>query len=181
MTATPPAETILLVENDPSIRRLIRRTLEGAGRPTTQATWIDRATTVVRLIALTKDARDGLGMAEMTIDRFPFKVGRECRTTLKKAVTSVERRLGIAPQLNDVYLVEPVLQIDHVVSREHFVIDVTQGKCILTDLGSVCGTTVNGKTIGGDRRGGQTELHDQDEITLKAVGCPFVFKFRVEF
>ena len=94
---------------------------------------------------------------------------------------SVERRLGMAPQLNDVYLVEPVLQVEHVVSREHFLIDVTQEKFVLIDRGSVCGTTVNGKTIGGDRRGGQTELHDQDEIVLEAEGCPFVFKFRVEF
>ena len=99
----------------------------------------------------------------------------------KKAVMSVERRLGMARQLNDVYLVEPVLQIRHVVSREHFLIDVTQGKCILTDRGSVCGTTVNEKTIGGDRRGGRIELHDQDEIALEAKGSPFVFKFRVEF
>ena len=139
---------------------------------------IDRATTVVRLIALTKDARDGLGMAEITIERFPFRVGRECRTAVSKAVMAVERRLGIAPQLNDIYLVEPVLQLDHVVSREHFLIDFTQGKFVLTDRGSVCGTTVNGKTIGGDRRGGHTELHDQDEI---AVGnAAFVFRFRVD-
>ena len=89
----------------------------------------------------------------------------------------------VAPILerNHIYLVEPVLQIYHVVSREHFLIDFTQGKFVLTDRGSMCGTTVNGKTIGRDRRGGHTELHDQDEIALKAKGSPFVFKFRVEF
>ena len=94
---------------------------------------------------------------------------------------TVERRLGRAPQLNDIYLVEPVLQVNHVVSREHFLIDFTQGKFVLTDRGSMCGTIVNGKTIGGDQRGGHTELHDQDEISLEVEGCPFVFKFRVEF
>ncbi len=57
----------------------------------------------VRLITLTKDARDGLGTDEMTIERFPFRVGRECRTAVKKAVMSVERRLGMGPQRNDVY------------------------------------------------------------------------------
>ncbi len=31
MTATPPVETILLVEDEPPIRRLIRRALEGQG------------------------------------------------------------------------------------------------------------------------------------------------------
>ena len=93
---------------------------------------------------------------------------------------SVERRLGMAPQLNDLYLVEPVLQLEHVVSREHFLIDFTQGKFVLTDRGSVCGTTVNGKTIGGDRRGGHTELHDQDTIAVGGAASPFVFEFRVD-
>ena len=148
---------------------------------TTVATEFDAATTVIRLIALTKDARAGLGTGEITIERFPFKVGREYRTAAKKAVMSVERRLGMAPQLNDVYLVEPVRQVRHVVSREHFLIALTQEKFVLIDRGSVCGTTVNGKTIGGDRRGGHIELHDQDEITLEAKGSPFVFKFRVQF
>ena len=141
---------------------------------------IDPATTVIRLIALTQYARDGLGMAEMTIDRFPFRVGRECRTAVSK-VMAVERRRGMAPPLNDLYLVEPVPQLDPVVSREHFLIDFTEGKFVLTDRGSPCGTIVNGKIIGGDRRGGHTELHDQDEIALEAEGSPFVFKFRVEF
>ncbi len=147
---------------------------------TTVATVVNAATTVIRLIALTQYARDGLGMAEMTIDRFPFRVGRECRTAVSK-VMAVERRRGMAPPLNDLYLVEPVPQLDPVVSREHFLIDFTEGKFVLTDRGSMCGTTVNGKIIGGDRRGGHTELHDQDEISLEAEGSPFVFKFRVEF
>ncbi len=94
---------------------------------------------------------------------------------------SVERRLGMVPQLNDVYLVEPVLRLNHVVSREHFLINFTQGKFVLIDRGSVCGTTVNGKIIGRDRRGGHAELHGKDEISLEAEGSPFVFKFRVEF
>ncbi len=180
MTATPPAETILLVEDEPSTAPHPAHT-RGSRTAHDTGDVIDKATTVIRLIALTKDARDGLGMDEITIERFPFKVGRECRTALRKALMSVERRLGMAPQLNDVYLVEPVLQVQHVVSREHFLIDVTQGKYTLTDRGSVCGTTVNGTTIGGDRRGGHIELHDQDEIALEAKGSPFVFKFRVEF
>ena len=148
---------------------------------TTVPTVVNAATTVIRLIALTQHARDGLGMAEITIDRFPFRVGRECRTAVSKVVMAVERRLGMAPPRNDLYLVEPVPQLDHAVSREHFLIDFTEGKFVLTDRGSTCGTTVNGKTIGGDRRGGHTELHDQDEIALEAEGSPFVFKFRVEF
>ena len=66
----------------------------------TAGTVLDVTTTVVKLIGLTKDARDGLGMAEIIIERFPFKVGRECRTPVNKALVSMERRLRLAPQLN---------------------------------------------------------------------------------
>ena len=109
----------------------------------------DTTTTVARLIARTEDARRALGMAEIRIERFPFNVGRESRTL--QAEVPDERRHGVSPPLNDICLVESTQH--HHVSREHFLINFTQGKFVLTDCGSVCGTTVNGKTIGGDRRG----------------------------
>ncbi len=114
-------------------------------------------------------------MVEICIERLPFKVGRENRTAVMKLVMFVERRLGLAPPTNDIYVVDP----DHRVSPEHFLIDFTQGKFVLTDRGSVCGTTVNGKTVGGDRRGGHTELHDEDEIVIGNAASPFVFVFRL--
>ncbi len=137
----------------------------------------DTAPTVFKLIARTEDARRVLGMAEISIKRLPFKVGRENRTAATKLVMSVERRLGLAPPLNDLYVVDPVLT--HRVSREHFLIDFTQGKFVLIDRGSVRGTLVNWRTIGGDRRGGHTELHDQDLIVLGDAASPFAFEFRV--
>ena len=138
----------------------------------------DTPTTVVRLIALTEDACRALGMAEIRITRFPFSVGRERRTAATKVVISVERRMKVVPPLNDTCLVEPTQR--HHVSGEHFRIDFTQGKFVLTDRGSMCGTTVNGKTIGGQRRGGHTELHDQDEIAVGDAASQYVFEFRVE-
>ncbi len=128
-----------------------------------------------RLIARTEDARRALGMAEIRIDRFPFNVGRESRTL--QAEVPDERRHGVSPPLNDVCLVESTKH--HHVSREHFRIDCRQGKFVLTDRGSMCGTTVNGKTIGGHRRGGHTELHDEDDIAVGDAASPFVFEFRV--
>ena len=97
-------------------------------------------------------------MAEVRIARFPFSVGRERRTAVPKVVISVERRMKVVPPLNDTCLVEATQR--HHVSGEHFRIDFTQGKFVLTDHGSMCGTTVNGKIIGGQRRGGHTDLHD---------------------
>jgi len=90
----------------------------------------------------------------------------------------VERRMKVVPPLNNTCLVEATQR--HHVSGEHFRIDFTQGKFVLTDRGSMCGTTVNGKTIGGQRRGGHTELHDQDEIAVWDAASQFVFEFRVD-
>ena len=117
-------------------------------------------------------------MAEVVIKGFPFNLGRESRTALTRLSMSVERRLGGTSQVNNIYLVEPTQP--YRVSREHFLIDFSQGKFSLTDRGSVGGTTVNGTTLGGDRRGGYTELHDQDEIAVGDATSPFVFVFHVE-
>ena len=138
----------------------------------------DTTPILARLVARTDDARSALGMAQVTIDGFPFSVGRECRTALAKLSMTVDRRLGGTSQVNDVYLVE--FTPPYRISREHFLIDFSQEKFHLTDRGSVGGTTVNGTTFGGDRRGGYIDLHDQDEIAVGDATSPFVFVFLVE-
>ena len=137
----------------------------------------DTTTTVARLIARTEDARRALGMAEIRIERFPFSVGRERRTVVT-VVTFAERRMGVVPPLNDTCLIEATER--HHVSGEHFRIVFSQGRFVLTDRGSMCGTTVNGKTIGGHRRGGHADLHDHDDIVVGDAPSPFVVEFRVE-
>ncbi|HJN93255.1 MAG TPA: FHA domain-containing protein [Dehalococcoidia bacterium] len=131
----------------------------------------------VRLVAVTQEARQAATDVEVVIDRFPFKVGRESRNALTKLSMSIERRMGATPQLNDVYLIEPlVAQFLHI-SREHFLIDEESGRYFLVDRGSVCGTIVSGNVVGGDRQGGRTEVHDGDEIIIGTAASPFVFKF----
>jgi pSer/pThr/pTyr-binding forkhead associated (FHA) protein len=138
---------------------------------------VSDTTPVVRLIAHTENARQALGMvAELVIDRFPCNVGRESRT--EAAVISVDRRLGSESPLNDLFLIESTEH--YYVSRKHFRIDLVNGAFILTDRGSMYGTTVNGTTIGGQRRGGRTELYDRDEIVVGDAASPFTFEFRVE-
>ena len=135
---------------------------------------------VVRLIPITEDARCALGMAEASIGRFPFNLGHESRAASDLATQigpAVDRRRGLAPEINDIYLVEPTPPYQ--VSREHLRITFVHGKFVLTDRGSVRGTIVNWRTIGGDRRGGHTELHDQDLIVLGDAASPFAFEFRV--
>ena len=53
-----------------------------------------------------------------------------------------------------------VLLDDETVSREHCIIEVLEGKCILRDLGSMNGTTLN------DKRTAEADLKDGDVIAL---------------
>ena len=129
----------------------------------------------IRLIGLTEEARRGLGGDELVLPHLPFKVGRENR--LNKLVSAIERRLGSHRELNDIYLIEDTEYVN--VSREHFVIEQEQGRVRLRDLGSACGTIVEGQVLGGERSGGSAELHDHDVIIVGTSGSPFVFKFRV--
>ena len=133
------------------------------------------------LIALTEDSRRALNGEQRVIERFPFKVGRESRLPSSPAPSSTppggERRRGAAPQLNDLYIVDSAEVFS--VSRAHFQIDLEDGRYYLTDRGSVCGTIVEGRAVGGDRAGGRVELHDHDVIIVGTSASPFVFKFRI--
>ena len=128
----------------------------------------------IRLVGLTEEARRGLGGDELVLPHLPFKVGRENR--LNKLVGALERRLGSHRQLNDIYLIEESEYVN--VSREHVVIEEDNGRVRLRDLGSACGTIVEGRTLGGDRAGGTTELHDHDVIIVGTSQSPFIFKYR---
>lgn len=128
------------------------------------------------LVALTEEARIALRGDQHVIERFPFKVGRESRLAGGKAWQVTEQRAGTAPQLNDLYLVEPGEVLN--VSREHFAIEHDVERYVLVDRGSACGTLVEGRQVGGDRSGGRTDLHDHDVIIVGTSASPFVFKFR---
>jgi pSer/pThr/pTyr-binding forkhead associated (FHA) protein len=128
------------------------------------------------LVALTADAREALHGEQRVIERFPFKVGRESRIGSERPWRATERRSGSVPHLNDLYIVEKGELLN--VSREHFLIEQDGGRYFLVDRGSACGTIVEGRTVGGDRRGGRVELHDHDVIIVGTPASPFVFKFR---
>ena len=128
------------------------------------------------LLALTDEARDALKGDRWHIERFPFKVGRETRAG-RGAAPPDERRRGIAPQLNDIYILDRRTELD--VSREHFQIEAEAGRHELVDRGSACGTIVEGRTLGGERQGGRGPLDDHDVIIVGTSGSPFIFKFRI--
>lgn len=134
---------------------------------------------VALLVATTDEARHSLcDKSTLRMATFPFRVGRESRVATPVEPRIAELRLGVAPQLNDVYLLDPWrthLQI----SREHFAIEYTADGFFLLDRGSACGTIVAGRHIGGDRTGGRTELRNGDEIVIGTDKSPFVFRFEI--
>ena len=119
------------------------------------------------------------GQREARLTQLPFKVGRESRVAPPANRILIELRLAVAPQLNDLYLVEPqgkdVLQI----SREHFAIEYADDQFFLIDRGSACGTMVAGIQVGGNRTGGRTELRSGDELIVGTDQSPYVFRFEI--
>ena len=134
---------------------------------------------VALLVATTDEARHSLGdKSTLRIATFPYRVGRESRVASSAPSRSADLRLGVAPQLNDIYLLDPWrkhLQISH----EHFAIEYTADGFFLLDRGSACGTIVAGRHVGGDRTGGRTELRSGDEIVVGTDTSPFVFRFEI--
>ena len=89
------------------------------------------------------------------------------------------KRLGIAPQLNDVYLIDPPSAGLSHISHEHFAIERVDDQFFLVDRGSTNGTIVAGKQVGGDRSGGRTGLQHGDLIVVGTSGSPYMFRFEI--
>jgi FHA domain len=134
---------------------------------------------VAILVAVTPEAEHALdGQSELPVTRFPFKVGRESRVAqLAQGLVARDQRLGRAPQLNDVYLKESLSSDLSHVSRDHFAIERLDDQFFVVDRGSVSGTIVAGRRIGGHRRGGRAPLKPGDEIIVGGDGSPYVFRF----
>ena len=131
-----------------------------------------------RLVALTPEAHAALGAGEVEITRFPYRVGRESRGIQRTPQgVVIERRTSGSRPTNELYLLERDEPLN--VSREHFAIDRDNTGYVLVDLGSTCGTLVEGQIVGGDARSGRIALHDGDVIIVGSSGSPHVFKFRV--
>jgi pSer/pThr/pTyr-binding forkhead associated (FHA) protein len=130
-----------------------------------------------RLIAMTDSSRRSINADSLTIDRLPFRVGRDSRSASQRLASEVERRQGFVGQLNDAYIFEDAHAKFLHVSREHFLIDAEHGHFYLSDRHSVCGTIVAGKSVGGERTGGRIELHDQDVIVVGTAASPYSFRF----
>jgi hypothetical protein len=129
------------------------------------------------LAALTPEANDALGGAQLPFTQFPFRVGLESRGATRAVARIVmdRRRPGSRPN-NDLYL--PEAEPASNVSREHFQIEHNGAQYVLVDRQSACGTLVEGRLVGGKRAGGAVLLRDGDVIIVGTSASRFVFKFR---
>ena len=129
---------------------------------------------------MTDEARGALdGKPEVRITAFPFKVGRESRVgAMEKLKSAIERRMSGAPQLNDLYLIEP-LSVSLHISREHFTIQHLDEQFAVVDRGSACGTLVADRQIGGDASASHAEIRHGDVLVVGGRQSPYVFRFEV--
>jgi len=129
------------------------------------------------LAALTPEAKDALGGAELPISPFPFRVGLDSRGA-RRAVARIvmDRRRAASRPTNELYLTEPEPATN--VSRQHFQIEHNGAQYVLVDRQSRCGTIVEGQVVGGKHAGGAVPLREGDVIIVGTSASRFVFKFR---
>lgn len=113
---------------------------------------------------LTPLAQESLGGRPLSVDRFPYRIGRQA---------DAQNPLSH----ND--LVIPDREPFHV-SRNHCMVGWLEDRCFLVDRGSRLGTVVNGTRIGGEQRVGRIELGDGDnEVWLGGPTTPYRFRITV--
>ncbi|HTR01091.1 MAG TPA: FHA domain-containing protein [Candidatus Acidoferrum sp.] len=138
------------------------------------------------LKALTAEARSAVPNGVqvnglVVIHEFPFRIGRESRTTVvNDRLHRLERPVAPGTKLNnDLYLLDTgdLLQI----SREHFLIEKTDKGYLVADRGSKCGIAVNGKRIGANAGIMTAPLQDGDVIAIGTSQSHYLYTFITDF
>lgn len=128
------------------------------------------------LLPLTAEAREAISGSRISVEPFPFRVGRDLRDPDRSSFRFFrERRRKGTPGLNEVYLADrgPPYHL----SRKHFLIGRDEHRFFLLDRDSACGTVVEGTMVGGKREGGQCWLRSGDTIRAGGSHSPFAFRF----
>jgi pSer/pThr/pTyr-binding forkhead associated (FHA) protein len=134
----------------------------------------------VCLKALTPEAMQAIGGPTLVLHVFPYRIGRESRggsVTRALLAGGDRRREGTGTPNNDLYILEKNREV--YISREHLAIEEDNSGFYLVDRMSALGTWVEGKLVGGDRRGGRVPLHSGDVIIIGSAHGGFIFKFLV--
>jgi len=121
----------------------------------------------VRLVPLTPQMADAISVDGLTIDRFPFRVGRA-------PVGGEQATLDY----NDLLLQD---RVPFNLSRNHFAIERGARGFELRDRGSLFGTIVNGRRIGGMVAANAVILRQgPNEITAGRADSVFRFRLLIE-
>lgn len=116
----------------------------------------------VKIKGHTKVTRSILNDQEQIINKFPFKIGRECLQYQSDIFVD-----------NDLYLPD---KIPYNVSRNHLSINNIGDRLYILDRGSSIGTIVNEKHIGGHCPILKADLNnDENIVTLGKENSPFIF------
>ena len=126
------------------------------------------------LEALTEPAEKAIRAHRLTLDKLPFRFGRECRGK-KKNHWLQNRRAFLTKPSNDIYLVDIGYKIQ--ISREHFLIRYVEGGYEVVDRGSRCGMCVNEIRLGPDGRSDSCLLNDGDTLVVGTTESPYQYKF----
>jgi CRP-like cAMP-binding protein len=122
-----------------------------------------KSVTRVTLSGISELAKDELDNKVLTLNKFPFKVGRKSYHTADVLSS------------NDLYLQD---DSPYNVSRNHFSINIINNNVYITDRGSTLGTIVNGNRISGDTP--PMSLQKQkNEVIVGGQRSPFKFEIYV--
>ena len=171
----PSAEVLAAVSSNRSVEAAIytpqrqvtgqttaEQPMAAAPAPDTQACAMTLAKQSVRFAAVRPDIVRQIGKASMTIDMFPFLVGRQP----SRASEALGPPVSLAISDNQPFQL----------SRRHFMIDQDEDGIIVRDCGSHNGTIVNGALLGGGGSGFRTVLvPGENEIIAGTLISPFQF------
>ena len=116
----------------------------------------------VRFAAARPDIIRQIGKDSMTIDMFPFLIGRQSSRTSEAMGPPVSLAISDSQPFQ--------------LSRRHFMIDQDEDDIIVRDCGSHNGTIVNGALLGGSSIGFRAVLiPGENEIIAGTLISPFQF------
>lgn len=117
---------------------------------------------VLRLSGVSGDAIEVLPAGGLTIDRYPFRIGRRTNDPLVQNDFSIDD-------------IEP-----YQVSRSHFLFMIEDGRVAIADRGSYLGLEINGRRLGGeDGDDGVVFLKDDNTLWLGADDSSYEFRVEV--
>ena len=132
----------------------------------TQAFAMTLAKQSVQFAAVRPDVVRQIGKDSMTIDRFPFLVGRQSSRTSE----AMDPPVSLAVSDNQPFQL----------SRRHFMINQDEDGIIVRDCGSHNGTIVNGVLLGGSSISFRAVLvSGENEIIAGTLISPFQFSCRI--